>query len=112
MFYPDVKKWISPSALASWHTGKGNFIKSYFEGDRSPETLAMKSGSKIHSLIEGGLLEPLTKYEHTEKTLEFEVQKGITVLGIPDSHEEKDTHHVYFVAFFRYSSLFTLQYFP
>lgn len=94
MFYPDVKPHISPSALSTWHSGKGAFIKSYFDGEKSGSTLAMKAGSKIHKMIEGGLLTPLKIYDQKEKRLQFEVVEGIMVLGIPDSHEEdgsKDT---------------------
>lgn len=90
MFYPEVKAHISPSALAAWHTQRSLFVKSYFLGERTPETSAMKGGKRIHALIESGILSVHHNYEHAEETLSFEIDvDGITckVLGIPDSYE-------------------------
>lgn len=69
MFYPDKKKHISPSALAAWHESRGLFVRSYFIGEKSPETPAMKAGKKIHALIEGNMLEVKYRFEHPESIL-------------------------------------------
>lgn len=96
MFYPDIKRHISPSAFSAWHNSPASFVQSYFEGLRSGDSLAMKAGKKIHTLIEAGLLEVKHRYEYKEKTLEVsltppvgvdERQVTYTVLGIPDSHQ-------------------------
>lgn len=97
-FYPDIKRHISPSAFAAWHNSPGSFVKSYFQNIRVGDTASMKSGKKIHALIEGGLLEVKHRYEHREKTLEHSITPPVevdvkeityTVLGIPDSYESE-----------------------
>jgi hypothetical protein len=87
-FYSDIKSHISPSALATWHNSKSGFIKSYFKGERTPETQAMKAGTKIHALIEAGFLESTNKFAVSERDLIVDFKDtGITVLGRPDSYE-------------------------
>lgn len=68
-FYPNVKTHISPSALDNWFNGRGTFVRSYFMGVKSPESAAMKSGTKIHGLIEAGLLSVHHRFEHPETVL-------------------------------------------
>lgn len=87
-FYPDIKPHISPSALANWYDAKGTFVRSYFMGQKSPETSSMRAGKKIHAMAEGGLLDVQHRFEHHEKTLtvELPVEGAVyKVLGIPDS---------------------------
>lgn len=101
MFYPDKKPHISPSALANWHEARGMFVRSYFIGEKTPETASMKAGKKIHALVEGRMLEVVHNFEEHEKTLTFELPieaAGTRVLGIPDSYERKPELDVaYFV---------------
>lgn len=85
-FYPNIKAHISPSALDAWHNNRGLFIRSYFIGEKSPETAAMKAGRMIHALIEGGLLEVKHTYDFVEDTIEVNVDDNKKVLGIPDSY--------------------------
>ncbi len=88
-FYPDVKPHISPSALANWHEARSLFVRSYFQGVKTPETASMTAGKQIHALVEGGLLEVKHRYEHNEKTLTVNFPVGdsvVKVLGIPDSY--------------------------
>lgn len=94
MFYPIIKAYISPSALDSWHHSRGQFVRSYFEGIKSPETSSMRVGKQIHAMAEGGILDVKKRYEHSEVTLttNLEYEFGdVKVLGIPDSHESKPT---------------------
>lgn len=89
-FYPDVKAHMSPSAMEAWYSARGSFVKSYFDGVRSPETAAMRAGKMIHGLIQGGLLKVIHRYAQNEKTLEEIVEHdGVQykVLGIPDSYD-------------------------
>lgn len=93
-FYPNVKEWISPSALASWYNARSLFVRSYFLKEKTPETSAMKAGKQIHALIEAGLLEVKHKYEHREKEVKIthtlrtgKLERKMCVLGIPDSFE-------------------------
>jgi len=107
MFYPDIKPHLSPSAFAQWHRQKTSFIRSYFLNERTPETSAMKAGTRIHALIEAGFLKVENRFTNFEETitapvyLNFDdpVKKNIQVnlLGIPDSHEIADTPEVRFV---------------
>lgn len=48
----------------------------------------MKAGSKIHALVESGLLEVLHRFNMSEKELVVMLDNGVKVLGKPDSHEE------------------------
>lgn len=90
-FYPDTKEHISPTAFANWHEAKPQFVKSYFMGEKGKETAAMRSGKKIHALIEAGLLSVKHRYENAEKTLEVFIDgangEKFKTLGIPDSYE-------------------------
>lgn len=96
-FYPDVKPHISPSAFATWHNQRSLFIRSYFKGEKTPETTAMRDGTKIHGLIEGGFLPVINDFEFHEETLEVMIGDKIKVLGIPDSHEVAEKETVTFV---------------
>lgn len=86
-FYPDVKDGSSPSALAQWFNQRSSFIKSYFVGERGPETKAMQTGTEIHALIEAGIIKAKHVYEHAEKGLSVEIAPGRVFRGRPDSHE-------------------------
>lgn len=86
-YYPDTKKHISPSALSQWHQSKSSFIRSYFAGEKTPETEAMKFGKKIHALIEGGFLKVNQHYASNEQTLSVPIKDGVQVLGVPDSFQ-------------------------
>jgi hypothetical protein len=85
MFYPDLKRYISPSAYQTWHKAKSGFVKSYFAGDRSGETKAMKTGKLVHSLIQAGLLEVTHRFSAHEVPIEVPLENGVAVMGIPDS---------------------------
>lgn len=99
MFYHDIKEHMSPSALAQWHNGKGQFVRSYFAGEKSPETKAMTAGTEIHALIEAGIIKAKHVYDCNEQTLKIPV--GTTefwFLGKPDSFEsEAHLDEVHFV---------------
>jgi len=86
MFYPDIKPHISPSAFAQWHRQRSAFIRSYFKGEKTPETAAMRDGKKVHALIEGGLLDATHRFEHHEQELVIELPNQVKVLGYPDSY--------------------------
>lgn len=88
MFYPDIKPHISPSAFQAWHQQRSLFIRSYFKGEKTPETSAMKAGKKIHAMIEGGFIPAIHRFSAREKELVVTLPSGVNVLGIPDSHEE------------------------
>lgn len=91
MFYPDVKPHISPSALSAWHRQRSLFVRSYFKGEKSPETSAMKAGTKIHGLIEAGFHKATYIFKNPEAELSFPFREtGVLVLGKPDSYELKD----------------------
>lgn len=83
-FYPNIKEYVSPSALSSWFTSKSGFIKSYFMGIKTPETLAMKAGTRIHKLIEIGAITPLRKFDRDENELSHEFG-FVKLFGKPDS---------------------------
>lgn len=89
-FYPDVKPHISPSALATWHNQRSQFIKTYFKGEKLPETKAMQAGTNIHALIEMGIIEPINKFNNREKDLVTSLVEGeegvIKVFGKPDAY--------------------------
>lgn len=88
-FYPDIKPHISPSALANWYTARSMFVRSYFIGEKTPETSAMKAGKKIHALIEGGMLEVKHWFANREGELTFHIpgRENVLALGFPDSYE-------------------------
>lgn len=103
MFYHDKKEHMSPSAMQSWLHSRGSFIKSYFREERGIETKSMAFGTKVHALIEGGMLKATQVYDHNEATLKFEVLEGsgLYFLGKPDSYSDRiddgDTSTVEFV---------------
>lgn len=98
MFYPNLKEYISPSALATWFNSKPSFIESYFKGVKMPETSAMKAGNKIHALIEGGFYDPQKRYDLNEKELSHMVaDTGVKSFGKPDSFGLVSDGHAEFV---------------
>ncbi len=98
-FYPDVKKHISPSALATWHNQRSQFIKTYFKGEKLPETKAMQAGTNIHALIEMGIITPVNEFAFQEKELVFPTTEdsSISVLGKPDAYDGGDGSTIRFV---------------
>lgn len=88
MFYHDIKEHMSPSAMSAWLGSRSSFIKSYFKGEKGPETKAMAFGTKVHALIEGGMLKATQVYDNNEKELRFEVEEGsgLYFFGKPDSY--------------------------
>lgn len=99
-FYHDIKAHMSPSAFANWHNARSQFVRSYFLGEKSPETSSMKGGKQIHALIEAGLLPAKHVYVNNEKELtQFAEFEGHTfkVLGIPDSFGTVEDGSVMFV---------------
>lgn len=99
MFYPDIKKHISPSAIATWIESPSAFVRSYFKGEKTPDTASMLAGTKIHGLIEAGFLEAHKRYEFNEKQLVTPFRgSDVNVLGTPDSYGmEQDENIAYFV---------------
>lgn len=93
-FYPSIKGWVSPSAIDAWRNSRSSFVKSYFKGEKTPETASMKAGKTIHALIEARLLNAKCKYLHNEKTLEAMIGE-YKVLGIPDSFEAHEGKSVF-----------------
>jgi hypothetical protein len=89
MFYPDIRKHCSPSALEAWIHNRSYFVRSYFEGEKSPETAAMAGGKKIHMLIEAGLIQAQNVYDLHEQEIRIPIGEGIEFMGIPDSREAK-----------------------
>lgn len=85
MFYPQLKPHISPSALQAWHNSRSMFIRSYFMGEKTPETSSMKGGTMVHKLIEMGLYPAKKVFERNENELVIALKDGINVLGKPDS---------------------------
>lgn len=87
-FYPEVKKHISPSALALWKRGKSAFMKSYFDGEKFKGSSATRGGNIIHKLIEEGFILVNCKYGENEKEIRvtFSEDTGFEVFGKPDSH--------------------------
>lgn len=91
MFYPNVKPHISPSALQTWHENRPTFIRSYFKGEHGRETRAMKDGTKMHALAEGGFLSPTHSWGSREDELIVPFRDtGVNVLGKPDDYGTKD----------------------
>lgn len=87
MFYPDVKKHISPSALATWYNAKQSFIKSYFEGEHFTGNASTDFGGLVHAMIEGGLFPAKKIFKNCEKQLVIPLENGVNALGTPDSYE-------------------------
>lgn len=84
LFYPIVKKHISPSAFASWFGSRASFIKAYFLGEKGTDTASMRAGKRIHQLIEGGFLKVKHRYSHAEKPLCFALMPGIVGSSLGD----------------------------
>lgn len=90
MFYHDQKEHMSPSAHDSWHRSRAAFIRSYFEGEKTAETTAMRFGTQVHALIEAGLLHVQKQFDKNEITLVHEVPMSTyKYLGRPDSFQGK-----------------------
>lgn len=107
MFYHDKKEHMSPSAMQSWLHSRGSFIKSYFREERGIETKSMAFGTKVHALIEGGMLNATQVYDHNEAELRFEVEpdSGLYFMGKPDSYSDPlDDEGVSSVEFVDYKS--------
>lgn len=86
-FYNDVKKHISPSALATWHGSRSSFIKSYFKGEKFEGNTATRAGTKIHGLIEGGFIKAEKVFGNSEQELVSGFRyTGVNVLGKPDDY--------------------------
>lgn len=87
MFYPDQKEGMSPSSLDQWLRQKSAFVRTYFEGEKGPETASMAAGTRVHRLIEAGLVPAKNVYQNAEMELRQEVKPGIYFRGKPDSWE-------------------------
>lgn len=96
-FYPTTKPHISPSAFATWHNQRSAFIKSYFKGEKTSETTAMKAGKMLHKLIEMDMLPVEWRFNNFERTITHHIVDGVQVLGIPDSHLTSSEEIVAFV---------------
>lgn len=100
MFYHDKKEHMSPSAFDQFHRQRSAFVKSYFEGEKGPETGAMRTGKQIHKLIEAGIIPAKWVYGVNEETLKVQVPgTDFYFLGIPDSRttEEESKEQAAFV---------------
>lgn len=85
-FYHDIKEHMSPSAFDQWHRQRSAFVGTYFENKEKVDTGAMKSGRKIHKLIEAGLIPAKCVYDVAEETLKVKVPgTEFYFLGVPDS---------------------------
>lgn len=88
MFYHDNKPHMSPSALQQWLKGRGQFVKSYFAGEKGPTTKAMEGGTTIHALVEAGIIKAKKVYAYNESELKVAVpHTDFYFLGKPDSYE-------------------------
>lgn len=92
-FYHEIKEHMSPSAMSSWLNSRSSFIKSYFKGEKGAETKAMAFGTKVHALIEGGMLKAQHVYDHNEEEIRLPVdhydeddKSGLWFMGKPDSY--------------------------
>lgn len=105
MFYHDIKEHMSPSALAQWLGGRGQFVRSYFAMEKSPETKAMTAGTEIHALVEAGIIKAKHVYEHPEAELKVQVPgTDFYFLGRPDSYGKVVKIGGGYVAFVDYKS--------
>lgn len=87
-FYHEIKPHMSPSALSQWLGSRGSFVRSYFAGERGPETKAMTAGTEIHALVEAGIIKAKHTYQHNEMEVKVEVPgTSYHFLGRPDSYE-------------------------
>lgn len=85
-FYTDKKEGMSPSSIAMWFGAKSSFIKYYFKVEKMFETESMRTGTKVHRLIEAGLLKVKCNYEFSEKDISCTISPGMIFRGRPDSH--------------------------
>lgn len=95
-FYNDIKPHLSPSALDAWVNSRSAFVRSYFKGEKSPETASMKAGKQIHALIEAGLIDAKCKYKNNEMVITETIiteSEVFRVLGIPDSFESEPRYN-------------------
>lgn len=90
MFYPDKKPHMSPSALDAWLHNRSLFVRSYFEGEKTPETAAMTAGKKIHMLLEAGLMKAKKAFEINEEEIVIDMGNGVKFLGRPDGREDRN----------------------
>lgn len=97
-FYHDVKPHMSPSALAQWLSGRGQFVRSYFAMEKGPETKAMTAGTEIHALVEAGIIKAKHVYGYAEAELKVQVPgTEYYFLGRPDSYEGMKSEYASFV---------------
>lgn len=89
MFYHEIKEHMSPSSMDQWHRQRSAFIKTYFEGEKSPETIQMTFGTQVHALIEHGMLKVQKQWDKNEETLKHEAGDGLFLLGKPDSYQSE-----------------------
>lgn len=89
MFYHDIKEHMSPSSMEQWLRQRSAFIKTYFEGEKGPETAAMTFGTQVHALIEHGMLKVQKKWDRDEEVLKHEAGDSLFLLGKPDSFNSK-----------------------
>jgi len=89
-FYPDIKDGMSPSSFASWMGSRSAFVNSYFAGGEMIETEAMRTGTQVHRLIEGGMMKAKHDYEHAEDSLSVTLEDKRIFRGRPDSWESDD----------------------
>lgn len=86
-YYHDIKEHLSPSALSQWLNGRGQFVRSYFAGEKGPETKAMTAGTEIHALIEAGIIKAKHGYAHNEEEVRVQVPgTDLFFMGKPDSY--------------------------
>jgi hypothetical protein len=50
-----VKQFHRCCAVLSFNQ-RSAFVRSYFEGEKTPETASMRTGTKVHRMIEMGLI--------------------------------------------------------
>lgn len=89
MFYHEQKEHMSPSSMDQWHRQRSAFIKTYFEGEKGPETIQMTFGTQVHALIEHGMLKVQKQWDRNEEVLKHEAGDGFYVLGKPDSYQSE-----------------------
>lgn len=95
-FYPTIKGHLSPSALDNWLRSRSAFVKTYFEGEKGPETSAMTAGKQVHKLIEGGFLKVKLKYDIDEQEINYTFENGVKFLGFPDSYTKEQRRGIVF----------------
>lgn len=87
-FYHEIKEHMSPSALAQWINGRGQFTRSYFAQEKGPTTKAMSAGTEIHALIEAGVMKAKYVFKLSEEEVRVQVPgSDFWFMGKPDSYE-------------------------